>query len=152
MTGNDLIISNARLADGRLATVRIVAGIVTAIEPADPGSSAAASGPAVLDAAGDLLLPALVEGHCHLDKTWFGMPWMENETGLGIAERAAYEREVEARIAYPTALRAGRLIEQMVAHGSTRINSRASRCGGKPSPPNSVHHSTWCSWWMCPAR
>ena len=131
MTGNDLIISNARLADGRLATVRIVAGIVTAIEPADPGSSAAASGPAVLDAAGDLLLPALVEGHCHLDKTWFGMPWMENETGLGIAERAAYEREVEARIAYPTALRAGRLIEQMVAQGSTRIRTHVDITPGE---------------------
>ena len=53
------------------------------------------------------------------------------KVGLGIAERAAYEREVEARIAYPTALRAGRLIERMVAHGSTRIRTHVDITPGE---------------------
>jgi cytosine deaminase len=131
MHPTDLIIHNARLADGRLVTVRIEQGLIASIEAVPPGGGTsanapptpAANGSATLDAEGDLLLPALVEGHTHLDKTWFGLPWMENETGFGVAERAAYEREVEARIAYPTLVRAGRLIEQMVANGSTRIRT-----------------------------
>lgn len=131
MTPADLIIRNARLADGQLVTVRIAQGLIASIDSASPGGApdaalqpgSEAGGPPSLDAEGDLLLPAMVEGHTHIDKTWFGLPWMENETGFGVAERAAYERAVEARIDYPTALRAGRLIEQMVANGSTRIRT-----------------------------
>lgn len=131
MQPGNLVISNARLADGSQVTVRIVGGKIAALEPAGHGTAAAGASAELLDAAGALLLPAMVEGHCHLDKSWFGLPWMENETGLGIAERAAYEREVEARINYPTALRAGRLIEQMVAQGSTRIRTHVDVTPGE---------------------
>jgi hypothetical protein len=123
MPHTDLLINRARLADGATVNIAVAGGKITTITPAGNAPPPASQAADCFDAGGDLLLPGFVEGHCHLDKTWFGLPWMENETGLGIAERAAYEREVEARIAYPTALRAGRLIEQMVACGSTRIRS-----------------------------
>lgn len=119
----ELLITRARLAEGTMVNIAVDGGKITAITPAGDAPPSASQAANCFDAGGDLLLPGFVEGHCHLDKTWFGLPWMENETGLGIAERATYEREVEARIAYPTALRAGRLIEQMVACGSTRIRS-----------------------------
>lgn len=130
MNAANLTIVNARLADGQRVSVHIHQGLITTITPMPPPDQEGGAhsrpdpaGAAVIDAEGDLLLPALVEGHTHIDKTWFGLPWMPNETGFGVAERAAYEREVEARIAYPTALRAARLIEQMVASGSTRIRT-----------------------------
>lgn len=131
MNTGDLLITGARLADNRLTDVQIANGVIRAVGPATSGTNTARADIPILDAGGDLLLPALVEGHCHLDKSWFGLPWIENETGLGIAERAAYEREVEARIAYPTALRAGRLIEQMVAQGSTRIRTHVDITPGE---------------------
>jgi cytosine deaminase len=131
MTSGNLLITGARLADNRLTDVHVTNGVISAVDPATLATGAARADIPTLDAGGALLLPAFVEGHCHLDKSWFGLPWMENETGLGIAERAAYEREVEARIAYPTALRAGRLIEQMVAQGSTRIRTHVDITPGE---------------------
>ncbi|MEV4147647.1 hypothetical protein AB0J40_28540 [Amycolatopsis sp. NPDC049691] len=35
----------------------------------------------VLDLGGRLVLPGLVEAHCHLDKTLFGGPWRPHSAG-----------------------------------------------------------------------
>ena len=130
MMPSDLVISDARLPDGRRVRVSVAAGVIAAIDDAGTAEPAAPAPRTRIDAQGMLLLPGFVEGHTHLDKTWTGLPWMENESGLGIAERAAYEREVEARIAYPVAERAGRLIEQMLANGSTRIRTHVDIAPG----------------------
>ena len=50
------------------------------------------TGPATetLDATGCLVLPGLVEAHCHLDKTLFGRPWVSHLAAddLPVADRA----------------------------------------------------------------
>ncbi len=69
-----LVIANARAADG--ATVDLVArnGVVAAL---GPGAAATAEPEAERhDADGRLLLPGLVEGHVHLDKTLVGLPFI----------------------------------------------------------------------------
>jgi len=39
------------------------------------------AGAQVIDGAGLLMLPGLVEAHTHLDKNLIGMPWYRNEIG-----------------------------------------------------------------------
>ncbi len=52
----------------------------------DPGSAD------VFDVAGKLVLPGLVDAHCHLDKTLYGAPWEPHSAGDSLAERIANDR------------------------------------------------------------
>ncbi len=50
------------------------------------------AGATVADGAGALLLPGLIEGHTHLDKTLWGGPWHRNEVGPSRLDRIENER------------------------------------------------------------
>ncbi len=68
-----LLLTSARLADGRVVDVVIGGGVITAVRAADASSAARRSDgatpvPAALDLAGMMLLPAPAEPHAHLDK------------------------------------------------------------------------------------
>ena len=79
MTTVDVFLTNCRLADGRLVDIGVAdRKIVIVGEGAAPASSNSAP---ALDIGGDLVLPGLVDGHMHLDKTLTGLPWM----GMGHA-------------------------------------------------------------------
>lgn len=71
-----------------------------------------------IDGAGQLLLPPLVESHCHLDKTLWGQPWRPNSAGPTLKDYIANERRVLREIDAPIAARAGALLEQCIARGS----------------------------------
>ncbi|MDF3936763.1 amidohydrolase family protein [Pseudomonas citronellolis] len=71
-----------------------------------------------LDGGGQLLLPPLVESHCHLDKTLWGQPWRPNSAGPTLKDYIANERRVLREIEAPIAARAGALLEQCIARGS----------------------------------
>lgn len=111
----DLTITNALLADGTVATVHIVDGVVTD----RPGA-----GTPTLDAAGRLVLPALAEAHAHLDKAFLAES-VPNPTGdlmgaivnIEAARGRITEADTEAR-----AERAARLI---AANGATTIRTHA---------------------------
>ena len=70
----DLLLTNLRLAGfGPGHRIAVASGVVAAILPPGAAEPEAAK---VLDLDGDLVLPGLVDGHMHLDKTLFGLPWM----------------------------------------------------------------------------
>ena len=63
----DAFLTNCRLADGRVVDIGIADGKIAIVgEGAAPTSSNSAP---ALDIGGDLVLPGLVDGHMHLDKT-----------------------------------------------------------------------------------
>ena len=66
------VISNARLADGRLVDVHVEAGRIREVTAhgaaSADGSDRPDAGAAVTDVGGRLLLPAMAEPHAHLDK------------------------------------------------------------------------------------
>jgi cytosine/creatinine deaminase len=68
----DALLTHCRLADGRLVDIGIAGGRIAAIGE-DAGPSLSNRVP-VLDIGGDLVLPGLVDGHMHLDKTLMGLP------------------------------------------------------------------------------
>ena len=64
---------------GAPADVLIREGVIERIGPelrADPAAE-------VVDVPGRLLLPGLIDAHCHLDKTLFGGRWVPHSAGPG---------------------------------------------------------------------
>ena len=75
----DAILTHCRLADGHLVSIGIAdGGIASLSQDAEPSLSNRVP---ILDICGDLVLPGLVDGHIHLDKTLMGLPWMPRAVG-----------------------------------------------------------------------
>lgn len=72
----------------------------------------------VIDAGGQLLLPALVESHAHPDKTLWGQPYRPNTAGPTLKDYIENERRILREITAPIAARAGALLEHCIAQGS----------------------------------
>lgn len=79
------------------------------------------SGP-VLDGGGRLALPGLVDGHAHLDKTMWGLPWRPHQAEPGLPALIANERTGRTTLP-PVEERAGALLDAYVARGTTVIRS-----------------------------
>lgn len=86
---------------------------------ADIGPGLAEPGAEVLDLDGRLVLPGLVDAHCHLDKTLYGGPWVPHPAGDALAERIGAERELRSELGIPDVDRMTDLLETMVAAGTT---------------------------------
>ncbi len=114
----DLLLKNVRVQDA-IADVQVRAGRIQQIGPA----LAAEPGMAVEDGAGALLLPGLVEGHAHLDKTTWGSPWYVNEVGSALTDRIHNERQWRASTGHDAASHARALALAFLREGTTRIRT-----------------------------
>jgi cytosine/adenosine deaminase-related metal-dependent hydrolase len=99
--------------------VTVAAGFIAEIAPA--GSQSADAPALQLD--GRLLLPALTDGHLHLDKSFLGLPWRPHLPGDSIAKRIAAERAERAALADTVGDRARRLISRVIGFGSLAVRS-----------------------------
>lgn len=77
----------------------------------------------LVDGQGALLLPGLVEKHCHLDKSKLGTAWQPVTPAHSIVER--FESEIPQLDALPLSImeRAQALLTCELAHGATKIRS-----------------------------
>lgn len=114
MSGN-LLLRSVRLTNGETADIAIRDGKVARI---GAGIGAGLSGDQVIDAAGRLALPALVEAHAHFDKTLWGTGWPSNSAGPTLRDYIDNERRILRNVTTPIAARAGKLIENCIAKGS----------------------------------
>ena len=106
------MIRNATLPDGSRHDIEIGAGRIVALRP--PTESA----PAVF------LLPPLVDGHIHLDKTLLGLPWVPNQAaGNAVADRIEAERKVRANRTVSETETGANLVKQVVASGTLHLRS-----------------------------
>lgn len=112
-------LANARLADGRLVDIAFGGGRITGIDAA--ADTALASGQR--DLAGQLVLPAFVDGHVHLDKSLLGLSWQPHRPGGSVAERIAIEKALLSDLPVSVEERAQTLITQLSRHGTTRLRS-----------------------------
>jgi cytosine/adenosine deaminase-related metal-dependent hydrolase len=106
------------LIDGVPADIGLDAGRIARIAP--PGTLA---GGVTLALEGALVLPGLVDGHIHLDKTHLGLPWRPHIPDGTVAGRIAAEKAERRAIAEPMALRARRLVEHVAARGTTALRT-----------------------------
>jgi len=90
---------------------RVAAGI-----DAPPGAT-------VVDGRHGILLPAFVDAHMHLDKTFWGLPWRAHEAGPTTLERIENERRLRRHLALPADVQAERLARQALGRGTVNIRT-----------------------------
>src|SRR5215469_9212673 len=106
------MICNATLPDGSRHDIEIRDGRIIALRPpttTEPGV---------------LLMPPLVDGHIHLDKTLLGLPWVPNQARGGqVADRIEAERKVRAARSLPESETGANLVRQVMASGTLHMRS-----------------------------
>jgi cytosine deaminase len=117
----DTLLTNARLADGRQGMAIAIEG--TRIAALLPTGAAMPQAGAVHDLGGDLVLPALTDGHLHLDKTLFGLPWWPHQAQPFRMSRIETDQATLLDLPLSTEARAGALIRRCVAFGTGHMRS-----------------------------
>jgi cytosine deaminase len=102
-----------------VADLLIDGGVIDQIGP----DLAVPDGAEVIEMTGRLLLPGLVEAHCHLDKTLYGGPWTPHSAGPSLADRIAEERRRRGELGLPNVANVTALLERMVTFGTTYVRT-----------------------------
>lgn len=106
---------NARLPDGRTVDIVIRDGLFAAFD--DPGGAQGE------DLGGKLVLPGLIDGHIHLDKTFLGLPWRPHRAGPTVPHRIAAEKDGRSDLTLSVEARAKNFLAREVANGSVALRS-----------------------------
>lgn len=117
----DTLFTNARLADGTLNDISVADGRITAITPAGAGAGATNT----VDIAGNLLVPSFVEGHIHLDTSFYGDTWIPHKpctNGFDVHERVAFQAQNMAAAA-PMDKRARDQLDLCISNGTVQMRS-----------------------------
>jgi cytosine/adenosine deaminase-related metal-dependent hydrolase len=115
----DLLIRNVRHMDAAAATCiairdgRIAGFSADEVPPETP----------VLDGAGRIAIPGLIEAHTHLDKNLLGMPWYRNAVGPRLIDKIDNERAERAAMPIDARRQSARQAILSVSHGTTHIRS-----------------------------
>lgn len=118
----DCTFMNARFPDGSLRSLIVSGGKFAAIS--GDGENLA-EGPPATDLGGGLVIPGLVEGHIHLDKSFLGDRWRPHRpctAGFDVHERVKFEKAFLATAA-PVSERGATLIRAAIARGTTHMRS-----------------------------
>ncbi|NUR88827.1 MAG: amidohydrolase family protein [Nonomuraea sp.] len=110
---------NGRVRDGRPVDIEIADAVIREIRPAGSRPAAGTSE----DLAGRLVLPPLVNGHAHLDKTFFGGEWQPHVPGGSIRERIELEKARRAELDHTADERAYGLARTMVEFGTGTLRA-----------------------------
>lgn len=116
-----LLVTNAICSGGAPMGLLAIDGRITALD-AEAGAAAPPDAER-FDAGGRLLLPGLVEGHVHLDKTLIGLPFIPHVPGASIAARIAAEKSLRRSLPLSVDERGGKLIEQLSRLGTIAVRS-----------------------------
>lgn len=121
MTPIDTLFINAKLADGSLWDIGVADGRIASITSA--GSTASVGD--TIDLAGALIVPGFVEGHIHLDTSFYGDKWIPHKpctNGFDVHERVAFQAQNMAEAA-PMDERARSQLDLCIGNGSTQMRS-----------------------------
>ena len=117
----DTIFLNARFDAGARHHIAVKDGRIAALMPAD----APASGTETIDLGNALVVPGFVEGHIHLDTSFYGDAWRPHKpctNGFNVHERVAFQAQNMAEAA-PMDVRARNQLDLCIGHGSTQMRS-----------------------------
>src|SRR5258706_3077744 len=117
----DALLTNCRLADGRLVDIGLSEGRIAAL--GDGAAPTLSNSIPALDIGGDLVLPGLVDGHMHLDKTLKGLPWMGHAAGPTRMSRVQLDKAILPHWPLSTEERAGNLIRECAARGTSHLRT-----------------------------
>lgn len=118
----DTLFTQAKFADGSINDITVSNGRIASISPASRERPVATE---TIDLGGALVVPGFVEGHVHLDTSFYGDAWKPHKpytNGFNVHERVAFQAQNMAEAA-PMDVRARSQLELCLAHGSTRMRS-----------------------------
>lgn len=123
----DLLVTNVRpwgadavdilIEGGVIAEVRAVGRRRDATHNGPPGS--APSGTELVDGGGRLALPGFVNAHAHVDKSWWGQPWVSYGGEATTQGRIAHERAERHKYGIPNPEATARVLREFLRHGTT---------------------------------
>ncbi|AUC99023.1 amidohydrolase family protein [Bradyrhizobium sp. SK17] len=117
----DKLFINARLGDGMRRDMLVRDGRIAAIEAAGERPA----GIETVDLGDALVVPGFVEGHIHLDTSFYGDTWRPHRpctNGFDVHERVAFQAENMAAAA-PMDVRARNQLDLCIGHGTTQMRS-----------------------------
>lgn len=110
-----LTLTNVRPWGGEPVDVVMAGGVITEVAPA---GSAAVSGDRV-DGGGLLALPGFINAHAHVDKSWWGRPWVSAGGEGGTQGRIAHERAERDKHGIPSVDSTTAVLREFLRHGTT---------------------------------
>ncbi|MCK1743836.1 amidohydrolase family protein [Bradyrhizobium sp. 139] len=117
----DTIFLNARFDGGARHHIVVADGRIAAITPVDERPAANET----IDLDNALVVPGFVEGHVHLDTSFYGDAWRPHKpctNGFNVHERVAFQAQNMAEAA-PMDVRARNQLDLCIAHGTTQMRS-----------------------------
>lgn len=109
------VVTDVRPWGAAPADVVIEGSTISAITP-----TGTAHGPAeVIDGAGRLALPGFINTHAHVDKSWWGHPWVSYGGESTTDGRIAHERAERGKYGIPNADATERVLREFIRHGTT---------------------------------
>lgn len=129
---HSLLIRDVRPWGGPPVDLAAEDGVVRRIGPglappaddsAPPSSGSGSPRPRVVEGRGRIALPGLVNAHCHVDKTWWGGPWVSSPGASTVEGRIAQEREHRDRLGIPDPDAATRMLRRFLQTGTTAIRT-----------------------------
>ncbi|MGC5168975.1 amidohydrolase [Luteimicrobium sp. DT211] len=116
------VLRNVRPWGGDAADLHVADGRVTAVTPHDPAVPAPAAD-GVVDGRGLLALPGLVNAHAHVDKSWWGKPWVSYGGEATTQGRIEHERAHRDELGIPGADVTLAVLRELLRHGTTAIRT-----------------------------
>ena len=128
----DLLLCGGRIQGyDEPADLLVKEGVIAAIGPGlAAGGDTETGDTETIELDGRLVLPGLVDAHCHLDKTLYGGPWVPHPAGDALAERIGAERRLRSGLGVPDMDRITALLETMLAAGTTQVRSHTDIAPG----------------------
>ncbi|MCP3382386.1 amidohydrolase family protein [Bradyrhizobium sp. CCGUVB4N] len=117
----DKIFLNARFDGGARHHIAVKDGRIAAIMPPDAPTGDGET----IDLGNALVVPGFVEGHIHLDTSFYGDAWRPHKpctNGFNVHERVAFQAQNMA-VSAPMDVRARNQLDLCIAHGSTQMRS-----------------------------
>ncbi len=115
------LLRDVRPWGGDRSDLLIENGVIAAVEPHRPDR--APSTDDVIDGRGLLALPGLVNAHAHLDKSWWGMPWVSYGGQATTQGRIEHERAHRDELGLPSLTSTVALLRALVEQGTTAFRT-----------------------------
>ncbi|MEO7349212.1 MAG: amidohydrolase [Terrimesophilobacter sp.] len=115
------VVRNIRPWGGTPSDIVIADGLISAVVAT--GTIKVDAGAESVDGRGLLAIPGLVNAHAHLDKSWWGKPWVSYGGEATTLGRIAHERAHRDELGIPGIDVTTALLRQMVALGTTAFRT-----------------------------
>lgn len=116
----DCFVTNIRLDDGFAGGILIEGDRIAALVPAGAPAPKARE---TIDGRGLLAIPALVDGHMHLDKTLAGGPWLSHQAEPHRMSRIETDKKIWPMLNRSVEQRATALLDWCIGHGTAHVRT-----------------------------